>query len=158
MEKIPFENFPSTKTPIDATNLNQLQTNTENAIQDSADELNNSIEELANLVGEGGVESSLLGTNGYIRFENGFQIAWLSKQVTAGGTQWGNIYYSDHDLGKWAKPFAVCYTTSPYSNSSQYWATVSGSGNANAGSVRCFRPNNSTSNVWVGAIGFGKWK
>ena len=147
MEKIPFENFPSTKTPIDATNLNQLQTNTENAIN-----------ELASLVGDGGIESSSLEPNGYIRFKNGFQIAWVSKQVSAGGTQWGNVYYSDHDLGNWAVPFVVCYTTNSYCNSPQFWATVSGSSNTLAGSVRCFRPNSSTSNVWVGATGFGKWK
>lgn len=34
MEKINFENLPSTNTPINATNLNQLQTNVENAIGD----------------------------------------------------------------------------------------------------------------------------
>lgn len=33
MEKITFENLPSTKTPINATNLNQLQTNIENAYE-----------------------------------------------------------------------------------------------------------------------------
>ena len=30
MEKIIFENLPSTNTPINASNLNQLQTNVEN--------------------------------------------------------------------------------------------------------------------------------
>ena len=32
MQKITFEDLPSTNTPINATNLNQVQTNTENAI------------------------------------------------------------------------------------------------------------------------------
>lgn len=32
MEKITFENLPSTNTPLNATNLNLLQTNVENAI------------------------------------------------------------------------------------------------------------------------------
>lgn len=32
MQKINFENLPSTSTPLNATNLNQLQTNIENAI------------------------------------------------------------------------------------------------------------------------------
>lgn len=32
MQKITFENAPSTNTPINATNLNQMQTNIENAI------------------------------------------------------------------------------------------------------------------------------
>lgn len=35
MEKINFEDLPSTKTPIDSKNLNLLQTNVENAIQKS---------------------------------------------------------------------------------------------------------------------------
>ena len=34
MEKINFENLPSTNTPINASNLNQLQTNVENAIEE----------------------------------------------------------------------------------------------------------------------------
>ena len=34
MEKINFEDLPSTDTPIDSTNLNLLQTNVENAIND----------------------------------------------------------------------------------------------------------------------------
>lgn len=34
MEKINFQDLPSTKTPIDSTNLNLLQTNVENAIND----------------------------------------------------------------------------------------------------------------------------
>ena len=35
MEKINFEDLPSTDTPIDSTNLNLLQANVENAIQKS---------------------------------------------------------------------------------------------------------------------------
>lgn len=37
MNKINFENLPSTNTPINATNLNQLQTNIENAITEVVD-------------------------------------------------------------------------------------------------------------------------
>lgn len=39
MEKINFENLPSTNTPINAENLNQLQTNVEDAINDNTDML-----------------------------------------------------------------------------------------------------------------------
>lgn len=35
MQKINFQNLPSTSTPLNATNLNQLQTNVENAIKES---------------------------------------------------------------------------------------------------------------------------
>lgn len=37
MDKINFSNLPSTTTPVNATNLNLLQTNTENAIASSQD-------------------------------------------------------------------------------------------------------------------------
>lgn len=104
------------------------------------------------------VESYSLYQSGYIRWKNGFQIAWTSKQVTAGGTAWGNVYYSDHALGDWSKAFNTCYICLPHCNSATYWASASGSSATSAGSVRCFRPNNSTATIWVGAIGFGKWK
>ena len=38
MQKINFQNLPNTTTPVNATNLNQLQTNIENAINDSINE------------------------------------------------------------------------------------------------------------------------
>lgn len=37
MQKITFQNYPSTSTPVSADNLNLLQTNVENAISDSVD-------------------------------------------------------------------------------------------------------------------------
>ena len=40
MEKIIFEDLPSTKTPINATNLNLVQDNVENAINDKPNVLN----------------------------------------------------------------------------------------------------------------------
>lgn len=42
MQKINFENLPSTNTPINATNLNQMQTNTEDAINGIIESNNNS--------------------------------------------------------------------------------------------------------------------
>lgn len=59
MEKIVFENLPSTNTPINANNLNQLQTNVENAIN-------------------GVVES---GSN-YIKFESGDMICFDNVSLT----------------------------------------------------------------------------
>lgn len=37
MEKIEFEDAPSTATPIDADNLNQVQTNVENALDNKTE-------------------------------------------------------------------------------------------------------------------------
>lgn len=41
MEKITFEDLPSTNTPINSTNLNLIQINTENAINEVSGDLNN---------------------------------------------------------------------------------------------------------------------
>ena len=60
MQKITFENLPSTNTPINATNLNAMQTNTENAIS--------------------GVVEYGSGTNGeYVKFDNGTMICWQKR-------------------------------------------------------------------------------
>lgn len=59
MEKIIFEDLPSTKTPINATNLNQLQTNVENAISAI-------------------VESGSNINGSWIKFEDGTMIWWGS--------------------------------------------------------------------------------
>ena len=45
MEKIIFEDLPSTKTPINANNLNKIQENVENAINEVNDKFNYSTEE-----------------------------------------------------------------------------------------------------------------
>jgi len=44
MQKIPFEDYPSTNTPIDASTLNQLQNNVENSINALVDD----VEEISN--------------------------------------------------------------------------------------------------------------
>lgn len=106
----------------------------------------------------GDIDSFQFNTNGYVRFKNGFQIAWKSQQVVAGGTSWGSIYYSDHNLGNWVVPFVTCYVVNPYCNATTYWTTIGNASYSSAGTIRCFRPNSSTSTIWVGATGFGKWK
>lgn len=45
MEKIIFEDLPSTKTPLNAENLNKIQENVENAINEVNDKFNYSTEE-----------------------------------------------------------------------------------------------------------------
>lgn len=41
MEKITFKNFPYKTTPLNAANLNQLQTNVENALNNKVDKVEN---------------------------------------------------------------------------------------------------------------------
>lgn len=64
MEKINFENLPSTNTPINATNLNQLQTNVENAIN-------------------GVVESGSNSNGSWVKFEDGTLIQRGTAQCPA---------------------------------------------------------------------------
>lgn len=44
MQKINFQNLPNTTTPINATNLNAIQTNAETAINDVASDLSDYVD------------------------------------------------------------------------------------------------------------------
>ena len=62
MQKINFQNLPSTTTPVNATDLNQLQTNVENAINSVIDSGSNS--------------------NGYYtKYEDGTLIQWGIREL-----------------------------------------------------------------------------
>lgn len=104
------------------------------------------------------VDSYSFAANGYIRYTNGFQIAWVYQSVTAGGTAFGNVYYSDHEMPDWAMPFTTVYFFGANVNALMYWATLNGSSATNAGTVRCYRPTSTTSTTGVRAFAIGKWK
>lgn len=136
MQKITFENLPSTNTPLNASNLNTLQDNVETAI--------NSV-----------VESGS-NTNGtYVKFEDGTMICTKTISGTLGGTAWGNIYYSDHTIGSWAQTFTTLYYVNANVVPNQYWCNANGS---NFEYVRVFRPNNGTTTGDIRLIAIGKWK
>lgn len=96
----------------------------------------------------------------YIRFYDGTQIAWKSATVTAGGTSWSGtgLYYSDHAMGSWERPFTSIFSIWAGTNASQYWTTSYNVTNTSAGFVRAFRPNNSTLSITVYLTVIGKWK
>lgn len=102
--------------------------------------------------------SNLNATNGYIRYTNGFQIAWKSASVTAGGNSWGNLYYSDHSMGNWAASFKTIYNAVPSISATQYWCSAGSYSATSAGTVRAMRPTSGTSSVNVRIIGYGVWK
>lgn len=86
MEKINFEDLPSTDTPIDSTNLNLLQTNVENAIN-------------------GVIENG----EGYIKFGDGTMICYKNIEFSIGTmTQQGSFWrYDNANLSiSFAKSFA----------------------------------------------------
>lgn len=83
MQKINFQDLPSTTTPINATNLNAIQTNAENAI--------NSI-----------IESGSNANGNWIKYSDGTLIQWGGYDTghTIFTTSYGNIYYdnSNHTI------------------------------------------------------------
>lgn len=100
--------------------------------------------------------------NGYIRLSNGIQIAWQSKNITAGGTEWNTstkMWYSDHSMNDWAKPF----NTTPHVifanvGALQFWCTIADCTPTNPGKIRCYRPNNSTLNCQLHVFAIGTWE
>lgn len=106
------------------------------------------------------VESNLDHTNGYVRFDNGFQIAWKSVTDVIGGTAWSgtSVYYSDTSMGDWAKPFNTIFTVVSSVFASQYWSTCFNYSNTSAGTFRAYRPNNGAQSNKITVIGIGTWK
>jgi hypothetical protein len=98
------------------------------------------------------------GNDGYVKFADGFMIQWKYLSATAGGTAWGNVYYSDHAMGNWATPFTIIYFAKSSANSLTYWTTENGYTNTSAGTVRCFRPNSSTGTAGIRIMAMGRWK
>lgn len=139
MEKINFEDLPSTETPIDSKNLNLLQTNIENAIN--------------------GVVESGSNTNGdYIKFLDGTLICNKTLYVEAlGGKLWANnIYYSETEVGNFAQTFInppICQVSC---SAPQYWVNISGTRFNKT--VRAYRPNEGTSSGYLYVTAIGRWK
>lgn len=132
-------------------NLNDLDTSTKSNIV-------NSINELLGKFGDLGIHSKSLGNNGYIRFNNGLQIAWRYLSTSGGGTPWGYLYYSDHSMGNWNASFKNLYFFTPVTNSLMYWCTVGSTSASSAGTARVFRPTSGVTTIIIRVIGFGTWK
>lgn len=96
--------------------------------------------------------------NGYIRFANGFMIEWKSTSGTAGGTAWGTMYYSDHQMGNWNIPFTTIFYAIPTSSSALYTLATGGWTNTSGGMIRATRPNEGTANVKFKIVGIGTWR
>lgn len=91
MQKINFENLPTHSTPLNATNLNQLQTNVENAIN-------------------GVVESGENANGNYVKYADGTMICYKNVTgSTAINISWGDGYTTGNtntiDLGSFPATF-----------------------------------------------------
>lgn len=105
------------------------------------------------------VEKNLNSGSGYIKYKNGFMLQWKSITGNTGGTQWGVVYYSDHEMGDWEVPFTALFTVWGNVERAQNWCGNKGQTLTSAGIVRAFRPNAGTENgakITITAIGL--WK
>ena len=85
MQKITFEDYPSTNTPIDAQNLNQVQTNVENAITSLGNSINTTINTITSYsTTEKIVGTWLNGENVYRKVINTGEISQADKSVAHG--------------------------------------------------------------------------
>ena len=137
-------------------NLSNLQTTDKSSIIGAVNEMVQNISDISQNMND--IYSYSFANNGYIRFKNGFQIAWIYSNVTAGGTAWGNVYYSDHSMGNWSVAFTALYFAKATTNATTFWCTEAGYSTTSGGTVRCFRPNNGTGSIGLRIVGIGKWK
>ena len=148
MQKITFENLPSTNTPINATNLN--------AIQDNVEAVFNELDLLT-------LDSYQISTNGYLRWKNGFQLAWVEQTVTGDFLQWnGNIYYLNvpsRDLPNWPVAFTEAWQQYVTTDQVFYWSTSEAPTTTAPGLIRFLKINSQTgASIKAKIFAFGKWE
>lgn len=106
-----------------------------------------------------GVDSYQLATNGYIRFVNGLQIAWVEKSFSFTMASWGNIFYYDlSGMPDWVVPFTRVYQKYTTSDNKQFWFGNDEASITNPGNIRVFRATSGSYGIWVKTIAIGQWK
>ena len=100
------------------------QTEAVNEIVEEVDGIDNTINQtIMSLIQniDGIVEYDFTANNGYVRFKDGFQIAWKNVNDTGLGELWQNFYISDTTMGNWKKPFTVLFESFGSTNFLQFW-------------------------------------
>lgn len=108
-----------------------------------------------------GIDSYSFGTDGYIRLNNGFQIAWITKTITGNFALWGGSVYilQGTNLTAWPKPFTEVYMQNSCADATFYWLSNTAPTTTNPGDIRLFRVNSQNNASIVCTIyAFGKWK
>lgn len=176
MNKINFQNLPSTATPIDADNLNLLQSNVENALPvlDTAVSTSstNGIENQAitNYVDTKGINDSGSNANGnYIKYDDGTLICYGLKYCRMGAWEVDGSVYTAFNLSTSKITFPIefyskptCYVNIAY-ESTGYWETWFGRITWNVSGVndiQLFRANTASTNLdfQFSYIAIGRWK
>lgn len=160
MTKINFTNLPDTSTPINATNMNQLQINVENAINATQISLENEITALPGEI----IESGSNANGEYIKFSNGTMICTKQVFITAEITSsWGNLYDTgnqDIDLGNYAQTFySIPVVSITMSSANGCWLEgCSNRTTSSYGKIVLVSATSKTASVAYDLIAIGKWK
>lgn len=128
----------SGETPVNVENLNHMEDGIVNAEE---------------------IDSSQLGTSGYIRLKNGLQIAWVEKNCNFTMASWGQVFYADiTDMPNWAQPFTQVYQQYATAGLEQYWFANADGGTTKPGTVRVLRPTGGSYTQWIKVFAIGRWK
>lgn len=101
------------------------------------------------------IESGSNANGNYVKFGDGTLICTKTISGTLGGNAWGNVYYSDHDVGDFAYTFTSKYAGFASVSEPQYWCNING---ANYSIVRVYRPNNGTTTGNIRIMVIGRWR
>ena len=148
MQKINFQDLPSTTTPLSANNLNQLQTNVENAIN-------------------GVIESGSNANGSYVKYSDGTLIQYNNATVNdqAISNQYGNtgLYTGTRTI-----TFPISFLDTNYSafcgefkwGTGASWGMVNSRNNKNWMTLIAldFISRDAGTNTDVSWIAIGKWK
>ena len=145
MNKIDFVN--NGQPAINDTNLNQMQTNIENAIN-------------------GIVESGSNANGNYIKFADGTMICTKKVTGTAEITeQYYNYFYhtgdNDYfDLGNYAQEFIAVpvLNVTFYGGNAQWIGSMSDVGTLHIAKLHLIAPNSKSAGAYYNVIAIGKWK
>lgn len=146
MQKIDFKNLPDTSTPINAENLNQMQTNVESAI--------NSI--------SGVIASGSDSSGNYIKFADGTLItAHQVSRALSITKAWGTLYETTEpaDLGN----YPIEFKNTPYVfltlyNKDGICGSVKNPTNTHAGKVYISAPTTYEQTYIIQVLAIGRWK
>lgn len=164
MEKI---NFVNNSTPaLNATNLNKLQDNVENAIAEQINTQNTTSDSetySCNYI-NGIVESGSNANGSYIKFLDGTMVCY--KSITGSiniNSSWGAIYDSGENnlnLGDWAVQFISTPKISiQFTGANGQWIEgITNLSNIHAGNIIIASATSKTANCYYDVIGIGKWK
>lgn len=146
MDKINFQNLPSTATPINATNMNLLQNNVENAIN-------------------GIIETGSNANGSYIKFFDGTLICMNVVEDTYAMTvPWGSLYETANNATTGSTTFPIEFLSKPYLSVAHINNSYGGMigdimyDKTGISRVNWRRPTSNTNQLVYSYIAIGKWK